>query len=333
MNINFLVSVHHLLPETRMKILPLLSDNYEERRQRLAINRNHDDYHLSCVAGSILSFLAKSAFEEGDYALAENASLRYNDFFWAARAAKIQGNVEEARKYFSRYIEQVANHNGEHPSPYMFGESKEYFSGDELKQLFMPLTEKFGGNIPLLIKTFLAKETIDTDFVKKAYRNSKRKLARFHKREIPDYEDEEASFDHYSIEMELESDHSELCEIIGRFDEAIEFILKDGLNGCLLLHEPFSDHVERRDDRDEIYKKILRDMHLVSPPDSFSMAVIAEKLGEQKRAREYYGYALDQNEKYFNWVLTSKAAKKLGLEERAQAYSDVAAYLYEHRHI
>ena len=276
--------------------------------------------------------LTRISFDNGNYAFAEELSLMPANPFWAARAARMQGKMEEARRYFRAYVSNAPG-NGDIPNLAFFREAREYFSGDELEELLLPLTEKFGGDVPLLIRTFIAKEKGDNAFVENVYKKSKRKLARFRRRKIPDYEDMEASAEHSYERRDLENEHAELCEVLGRFDEAAEFYLRDLLNGHLLLYEPFSAWVETRDDKEMVYERVFRNLFSFSAQSFVNMAMAAEKLHQDEKARKYYAHALEQEERRFDFAEAFKIAQKLGFEERARDYVDVPTYLYEHGHI
>ena len=186
MGVDILVAIDCFLPETRLDILPLLAETYEERKRHSRLSAIGDSMHFS---------LTRISFDNGNYAFAEELSLMPANPFWAARAARMQGKMEEARRYFRAYVSNAPG-NGDIPNLAFFREAREYFSGDELEELLLPLTEKFGGDVPLLIRTFIAKEKGDNAFVENVYKKSKRKLARFRRRKIPDYEDMEASAEH-----------------------------------------------------------------------------------------------------------------------------------------
>lgn len=336
MAIDIFAMMQHLLPETREEILPLLADSREERVERRDVAKERRDrdtehrlYRLCCVGNSLVGSLAKISFEKGDYGNAEEVARHGHYFYWAARTAKMQGRMEEARNYFKIYLE-----NGEfYPTPGTLRELREYFSGGGAEAVLLPVAGRWGGDIPMLIKVVIALEKGERDFAEKAYKKSKRELDKFQRRKRPDFEDIEASEEHYIHERTLESEHAELCEVLGRHDESMKFLLSDGLNAHLLLYEPYADLVERREDKQRIYQRIISRGHLFSSPHFAHMALAAEKLGQEERARGYYERALEQEERSFDFAGSFKIAQRLSLTERARAYVDVPTYLYEHKHI
>lgn len=334
-----LASFQSLLPETGIAILPLLAEKSIERAERALWEKERGNpgdvqeiYRFMSIGNGMLLSLTRIAFDDKNYDLAEQAALRREDYFWAARAAKKSGRIDDARKYFSAYVER-GDMNG-FIIPSFFREVKEYFSGDEVEPLLSPLTERFGGNIPLLMRVFIAQEKGDKDFCRRVYRNSQRRLTRWQNKEVPDYEDDfDAVAEHYLWERELESDHANLCDVLGKHDKVLQFHLRDGMNAHLLLYPPFSDIVEKRDDKHEVYRRILSHQCLVRPARLGLIAMVHEKLGDEERARAYYHEALFREERDFDFAEALKIAKRLHLQERAIAYREIPAYLYEHGHI
>lgn len=222
------------------------------------------------------------------------------------------------------------------PCPRVFRMAVELYPKADLEGLFLPLIEKWGGNRPLLIRAFLAKELGRTDEVERIYQEKKRELEEAERVRYDSLDDSEPEIDedyanHYLYLQDLISEYAELCEVLGRFDEAIEYILAGMLNHHILLHEPFAVVVEGREDRDEIYERVL--LKHSTAGDHFHRALAHEKLGRADEAREHYYVAMLEGERCLDFGEAFSIARRLGNSKKAEAYDDVATHLYAHRHI
>ncbi|MBI4159308.1 hypothetical protein HY500_03555 [Candidatus Woesearchaeota archaeon] len=343
--------IDYLEPETRQKVSLLLAETADERamhsRGESELVRLVRGIEEKARFGSAKLFLETRRFE-----FAEELFLRNGSSFWMAEAERMHGEQLGQEEHFSRarkYLKTSLNKREAMPCPTIFRMAVGLYPKSDLERLFLPLAALYGGNIPLLITAFLANELGRTDEVETIYQGKKRELVEAevylpfedtedHETaegvESPfgdeDTDDYESDAEHHMYVEDLRSEYAELCETLGRFDEAIDHILDGDLNYHILLHEPFSTVVERREDRNEIYERALL-RHFGRDP--FHRALALEKVGRADEARGYYHKAMLDGEDELDFGEAFSIARRLGSSKKVEAYDAVATHLYAHGHI
>ena len=342
--------IDYLEPETRQRVLLLLAETASERARHLG-----DKSELTGLARRVEENArfgsAKLFLETRRFVYAEELFLNDNRHYWATEAARMQGEQLRQEEHFLRAREHFRvslNRREAMPCPAVFRMAVELYPKADLEGLFLPLTGLYGGDIPLLINVFLANEFGRTGEVEIIYQGKKRELVEAENVDIsfeddtedhetaegaepPLDDDYEAHAEHYMYVEGLRSEYAELCETLGRFDEAIGHILAGMLNHHILLHEPFATVVERRDDRDGIYERIL--LKHSRRGDPFHKGLTHEKLGRNDEAKFHYYMAMLGEERGLDFGEAFSIARRLKDSKKAEAYDVVATHLHANGHI
>ena len=341
---------NQLALEARPKILALCSLTWEERERILNEERKKIECgeeirsnwgldgaldldkaeRLGCSAAKIL-------LEQGNPSAAKEIYARYDHYLEAAKAARKQGMLEEARNYARKAIKTERFSFWFHQG---ILEAAEFFSEQEIEKEMQPLFEKYENrNIKrTLVEAIIAKKLGQQEKLEKLYSESKKRLNDIYEKQEKYYSSKRGKTDCESLECAAEETSSqaetlaELCIILGKYDEAVE-LLCEGTNEQWILEEPLASALDKTEDRELRYDLLLDNAMNRRPKDFLTRAKVFEKLGSKKDTEKYYKEAINQKEEMLYLGTAFEIAKKLKLEEKLKTYTAIAAYLYEHKNI
>lgn len=343
--------VNQLALEARPKILALCTLTWEERERVLKEEREkiecEEEIRSSWSIDGALDIdnvrklgcsVAKILLEQGNPSVAKELYARYDHYLEAAKAAKKQGMLEEARNYAREAIktERFWFHQ-------QFLEVADFFSEKEIEKEMQPLLEKYKDHDEkrTLVEAVIAKKLGQKEKLENLYKESKKRLNKAYKSSEKYYgsKNKEANYEALEnasyVTVSLSENLAELCIIISRYEEAVD-LLADNINRQWVLEEPLASVLDKKEEMDKrlIYDMLLNDAITNTSPKNFLMgAKVAEKLGSKKDAEKYYKEAINQKEEMLYLGTAFEIAKKLKLEEKLKTYTAIAAYLYEHKNI
>lgn len=315
--------------EARIKVLPLLAESTEKRKQ----------YSEEFYSAEKLGVSAAKIFVElGNLDAAKNLCMRYivpyGNFIDLIKITQMLGKTNEARKYAKKAIKNMRLHFLDIE---FLQELEKLFPTEEFEKAIVPLCKRVKEkNYLFPIESFIAKRRGDEEKILELYKKSKEDIDRSYKAsEKASKRGDGATVENicYHI-MSLNEYHAKLCQITGNYDETIDLILY-GINKQKLLDEPFVSIIDNnRQDREIIYDYIYNyAINGTYSPDFLTGAKACEKLNRKEDAEECYKRALEY---FINRLYLGTAfviAKKLNLEDIAKTYLDIVTYFYDNNHI
>jgi|GEM_PF-3824464 len=323
-------------PLAREKILPIFAMTAAERRKHHGIDlRNGQLSDIELRAKHLEHNIALLFEYQKKYDWAEDLFKRHNTSFpEAARTALAQGKKEQAAQYL-RNVERLDYYD----TGFTLDIAKEIFSKSELEtytqNILKTITERHRRPNPIEAKIAIIMG--NTPLIEEIYSSSKEALKKSYEKENKHLEASmETREDLWEVTKMNEDHHAEICELLGKTEEAAKIYLHSHLNRQVILKDKFDTYVKRHNEDSlfNIYEEILdKEIDRTNFPNYLVAANAAEKLRDTKRAQIYFQKALADEEKDLNLFLAFQIAEKLKLDKKTQAIKQITEFAYSQGYI